>query len=395
MEDMQRAWAEIDLDAISHNVKEIKNIIRPDVKLMAVVKADAYGHGAFEVAKACLESGAERLGVAFSDEAVELRKKGIGVPILLLGVSMPDAIESIIKYDITPAVADVEFAQQLSKAAVAAQKTVKVHIKADTGMFRIGFQFTGDDKQRLETVEKIVEISKLPNIEIEGMFTHLSTADEEGRDYTKRQLANFMELDAKLKERGVEIPIRHIANSAGQIRYPELQLDMVRAGIILYGLYPSDEVSYEPLELKPAMKFKARVVNVKNIEKGDSISYGRSFTAEKSTRLATISVGYADGYSRIMSGRAVVSVNGKKVPQVGRICMDQCMIDVSGVNNIDIGDEVTLFGDGAVSAESVAANLGTINYEVVCMVGRRVPRIYIKDRKIEKSINYLLENDGQ
>ncbi len=395
MEDMQRAWAEIDLDAISHNVKGIKKIIRPDVKLMAVVKADAYGHGAFEVAKTCLESGAERLAVAFVDEAVELREKGIDVPILLLGVSMPDAIESIIKYDITPAVAGVEFAKRLSDAAVAAQKTVKIHIKADTGMFRIGFQFTGDSEQRLETVEKIVEISKLPNIEIEGMFTHLSTADEEGRDYTKQQFANFMELDEKLKARGVEIPIRHIANSAGQIRYPELQLDMVRAGIILYGLYPSDEVSYEPLELRPAMKFKARVVNVKNIEKGDSISYGRSFTAEKPIKLATISVGYADGYSRIMSGRAEVSVNGKKVPQVGRICMDQCMIDVSDVNNIDIGDEVTLFGDGAVSAESVAANLGTINYEVVCMVGRRVPRIYIKNQRIEKSLNYLLESDGQ
>ncbi len=395
MEDMQRAWAEVDLDAISHNVKGIKNIIRPDVKLMAVVKADAYGHGAFEVAKTCLESGAERLAVAFVDEAVELRKGGIDVPILLLGVSMPDAIESIIRYDITPAVASVEFAKQLSKAAVAAQKTVKVHIKADTGMFRVGFQFTGDSEQRLETVEKIVEISKLPNIEIEGMFTHLSTADETGRDYTKQQFQNYMELDEKLKARGIQIPIRHIANSAGQIRYPELQLDMVRAGIILYGLYPSAEVSYEPLDLKPAMKFKARIVNIKNIEKGDSISYGRSFTAEKETKLATISVGYADGYSRIMSGRAEVSVNGKKVPQVGRICMDQCMIDVSGVNNIDIGDEVTLFGDEAVSAESVAANLGTINYEVVCMVGRRVPRIYIKNQRIEKGLNYLLENDGQ
>ena len=395
MEDMQRAWVEIDLDAISHNVKEIKNIIRPDVKLMAVVKADAYGHGAYEVAKTCLESGAERLAVAFVDEAVELRRKGIDVPVLLLGVSMPEAIESIIKYDITPAVAGVDFAKQLSKAAATAQKTVKIHIKADTGMFRIGFQFTGDSKQRLETVEKIVEISKLPNIEIEGMFTHLSTADEEGRDYTKQQFENFMELDEKLKARGVQIPIRHIANSAGQIRYPELQLDMVRAGIILYGLYPSDEVSYEPLKLRPAMKFKTRIVNIKNIKKGDSISYGRSFTAEKETKLATISVGYADGYSRIMSGRAETSINGKKVPQVGRICMDQCMIDVSGVNNIDIGDEVTLFGDEAVSAESVAANLGTINYEVVCMVGRRVPRIYIKNQRIEKGLNYLLENDGR
>ena len=395
MENTQRAWAEIDLDAISHNVKGIKNIIRPDVKLMAVVKADAYGHGAFEVAKTCLESGAERLAVAFVDEAVELREKGIDVPILLLGVSMPDAIGNIIKYDITPAVADVEFAKQLSKAAVAAQKTVKIHIKADTGMFRIGFQFTGDIEQRLETVEKIVEISKLPNIEIEGMFTHLSTADQADTGYTKKQFENFMELYEKLKARGVQIPLRHIANSAAQIRYPELQLDMVRAGIILYGLYPSDEVSYEPLKLLPAMKFKTRIINIKNIEKGDSISYGRSFTAEKTTKLATISVGYADGYSRIMSGRAEVSLSGKKVPQVGRICMDQCMIDVSGVNNIDIGDEVTLFGDEAVSAESVAANLGTINYEVVCMVGRRVPRIYIKNQKIEKSLNYLLKSDGQ
>lgn len=395
MKDMQRAWAEIDLDAISHNIKEIKNCLKPGVGLMAVVKADAYGHGVVEVARTAIESGAERLAVAFVDEAIQLRNCGIDVPILILGASAPESIEDLINYDITPAVFNVDFAKQLSDAAVRLKKTVKIHIKVDTGMFRIGFQFTGDAEQRTETTRKIVEVSKLPNIEIEGMFTHLSTADEADGIYTQKQFENFTELVERLAENSVNIPIKHVANSAAQIRYKQMQLDMVRAGIILYGLYPSNEVTYEPVHLKPAMTFKARVVNIKEIEKGDSISYGRSFEADKRMKIATVSVGYADGYSRIMSNRAEVSFNGKKLKQLGRICMDQCMIDVTDVNNIDIGDEVILFGDSLVTADDVAAKLGTINYEVVCMVGKRTPRIYIKGGKIIKSCNYLLNRDGQ
>ncbi|MBR5613947.1 MAG: alanine racemase [Clostridia bacterium] len=395
MEDMQRAWAEIDLDAISHNVKEIKNCLKPGVKLMGVVKADAYGHGACETAKTVLESGADCLAVASVDEAMELRRFGIDAAILVLGNSGAELIDDLIKYEITPAVFNVEFAKQLSCAAVNWGKTIKVHIKVDTGMSRIGFQYTGGCEQKTDTIEKIIEISKLDGIEVEGLFTHLSTADETDDEYTQRQFRSFMELSKALEGRGLDIPVKHIANSAAQIRYPEMQLDMVRAGIILYGLYPSEGVCYEPLKLMPAMKFKARIINIKNIEKGDSVSYGRSFTAQQRMQIATVAIGYADGYSRILSDKAEVSVKGKKIRQVGRICMDQCMIDVTSVNNIDNGDEVTLFGDSVVSAEDVAAKLGTINYEVVCMVSRRIPRIYIKDGKTAKSCNYLLEKDGR
>ena len=395
MEDMQRAWAEIDLDAISHNVKEIKKCLKPGVKLMGVVKADAYGHGACETAKTVLESGADCLAVASVDEAMELRRFGIDAAILVLGNSGAELIDDLIKYDITPAVFNTEFAKQLSRAAANWGKTVKVHIKVDTGMSRIGFQYTGSIEQKTDTVEKIIEISKLEGIEIEGLFTHLSTADEADGEYTQQQFRSFMELSVALQGRGLDIPVKHIANSAAQIRYPEMQLDMVRAGIILYGLYPSEGVCYEPLNLMPAMRFKARIINIKNIEKGDSVSYGRSFTAQQRMQIATVAIGYADGYSRILSDKAEVSVKGKKIRQVGRICMDQCMIDVTSVNNIDNGDEVTLFGDSVVSAEDVAAKLGTINYEVVCMVSRRIPRIYIKDGKTAKSCNYLLEKDGR
>ncbi len=398
MNNTQRAWAEIDLDSIAHNVREIKKRLKSNVRLMGVVKADAYGHGVMETAKTILENGADCLAVAFIDEAVQLRISGIEVPILILGNSAEESIDDLLEYDITPAVFTESFAVALSKRAAQLGKIAKIHIKIDTGMHRIGFLYSLDKSECENTVKKIIEISQLPNIEIEGIFSHLSTSDEEDTEYTYEQFGRFAELTERLAAEGLNIPIRHIANSAATARFPELQLDMVRAGVIMYGMYPSQCVDYNGLDLKPAMKFKTRVINVKSVDEGAAISYGRQYTAKSAQKIATIAVGYADGYSRVLSGTAEAIVDGVVVKQLGRICMDQCMIDVTSVNNINIGDEVTLFGesDGVnIPIENVADKMGTINYEIACIVGKRIPRIYIKDGKPTKSVNYLLSMMGE
>lgn len=389
MEGTERAWAEIDLDAIAHNVRQIKSCLAPGVKLMGVVKADAYGHGVEKTAEVVLENGADCLAVACIDEAIQLRHAGFKCPVLILGFSSEETVERLLEDDITPAVFSYKFAKQLSDAAVMRGKTAKIHIKVDTGMFRIGF-LCGDDASRNETVKQIIKISRLPNIELEGIFTHLSTADEKDTEYSHTQFQRFCDVVSLLEKEGLHIPIKHCANSAGLIRFPEMQLDMVRAGIVIYGLRPSLDVSYKPVELKPAMKFKTRIINIKEVAAGSGISYGRTFTAKKALRVATLPVGYADGYSRLLSDKAEVSLGGVSAKQIGRICMDQCMIDVTDVNNINIGDEVTLFGDSVVTADSIAEKMGTINYEVACMVGKRIPRVYIRNGKTESCLNNLV-----
>ncbi len=397
MDNTQRAWVEIDLDRIAHNMREIKKCLKPDVRLMGVVKADAYGHGAYEIAKTILENGAEQLSVAFVDEAVELRKCGISAPILILGNSSETSIEDLISYDITPAVFTMEFAKALSKHAHSVGKTIRVHIKVDTGMHRIGFLYGEDANERAKTIENIIEISKFPGIEIEGIFSHFSTSDEEDTEYTLEQLRKFKELTENLEDLGIKIQLKHIANSAAIIKFPEAQFDMVRAGVIMYGMYPSEWVKKSPINLKPAMSFRTRIINIKTLGKGSGISYGKSYITDAPTKLATICVGYADGYSRVFSGKANVLVNGKLVKQLGRICMDQCMIDVTTVNNIGIGDVVTLFGSGDggnIPIEELAEIMGTINYEISCMIGRRIPHVYIKGGKVAKSANYLLATEG-
>ncbi len=389
MDNMQRAWVEVNLDSIAHNVRQIKSILKPGTKLMGVVKADAYGHGVYTVSKTLLESGADSLAVAFIDEAVQLRKYGIDAPVLILGNSAESSVDDLMEYDITPSVFTMEFARLLSEKACRFGKTIKVHVKVDTGMGRIGFVY-GDDKAQCEkTVECIKEIYGLPGIELEGLFTHFATADEEDEAYVNTQFKRFMELCHRLEEMGIDIPVKHTANSAAQIRFPQMQLDMVRAGIILYGMYPSEENFYQGLDLRPAMTFKTRVTCIKEMEKNSGISYGRTYVTASKKKIATIAIGYADGYSRLLSDKARVQLGGKTVRQVGRICMDQCMIDVTNVNNINIGDEVTLFG-GDIPVEDIAAKMGTINYEVVCMVGNRIPRVYIKDEKIVDEKNSLL-----
>jgi len=392
MSDEYRAWTEISLDAISHNVKEIKKCLKTGVKLMGVVKADAYGHGAFEVAEALLENGTEYLAVAFCDEAVELRKQGVEVPILVLGNSIQSDIESLIDFGITVTVSDYGFAKELSDKAVEKKKDVLVHVKIDTGMSRIGF-LADSEENLVASRDEILRISKLPNIMVEGMFTHFASADEVDEKYTYMQYKRFVEMQEALEEKGMRIPIKHVCNSAGLVKFPEMQLDMVRAGIILYGMYPSADFDRNSIRLVPAMKFKTRITQIKELDEGVSLSYGMTHTLEKRSEIATMSVGYADGYPRNLSNKAKVLVKGQLANQLGRICMDQCMIDVTKVNNINVGDEVTLFGDAeaSVSVDRIAELLGTINYEVTCGIGRRVPRIYIKNGKIVKVRNYILD----
>lgn len=385
-----RAWAEIDLDAIKNNIRIIRERTSTKAMVMAVVKADAYGHGVREVTKTLLENGADRLAVATADEAIQLRDEGFNVPILILGYVLSDDIERLIKADITLTVFDLEQAKIISEKASILRKGCKIHIKLDTGMSRIGYVCTDDEDG---IIDSIGQISRLPGIEIEGIFSHFAKADETDPSYTHLQFGRFEKIIKRLEQSGIHIPIKHICNSAGILLYPEYHLDMVRSGIITYGLAPSDEVDISDTGLMPAMEFKATVVNVKTISADTPVSYGGKFVAKAGSRIATISAGYADGYSRVLSNKAQVLIKGHKADVAGNVCMDQFMVDVSEIENINIGDEVILFGsDGnnIITVESVASIIGTISYETVCVVGKRVPRVYIQDGKEVNVLNYLV-----
>lgn len=393
----KRAWADIDLDALINNISEIRRHVGEHTKIMGIVKADGYGHGYLEVAKTLIANGADALGVAFMDEAIQIRKCGIDTPILILGYTHPDYAEELIEKDIMPNCYTRDMAEAMSRAGQKLGKTGKIHIKIDTGMGRVGYRYSEDEELNRATVEEIIEISKLPNLEIDGLFTHFAVADDDDDEYTKMQYRRFSELCDRVKAAGVKVNLRHCCNSAGLMRFPEFHMDMVRPGIILYGLMPSDFVDKSILNLKPAMALKAKITNIKTVEKGTSVSYGRKYQSESpKTKIATVSIGYADGYSRILSGKAEIIAGGKKCRQIGNICMDQCMIDVTNVNNINIGDEAILFGkssDGVeIPIEDIADIMGTINYEILCVVGKRVPRVYLKDGKIADVHNYLLDN---
>jgi len=385
---LNRAWAEINLDNIAHNVREIRRITNKRAELMGVVKADAYGHGVMEVTKTLLENGVTSLAVSMLDEAIQLRKNGINVPILILSYTDPARAEEIILNNVTQTVFSHDLAEALSKAAVKLDKRAKIHIKIDTGMTRVGFA------PGYSAVKDVVRISKLPGIIIEGLFTHFASADEKDSEYTLMQFERFMSICTELNRIGILIPIRHVANSAAVIQFPQMHLNMVRPGIILYGMYPSEEVDRSRINLKPAMELKANVILVKDVEEGTSISYGRIFTTNRKSRIATIPIGYADGYTRLLSNKGKVLINGQVAPIVGRICMDQCMIDVTDVRGeVKVGDEVTLIGaqgENRITAEDVADQIGTINYEVTCVIGKRIPRVYLKDGRIVKVLNYLI-----
>ncbi len=379
---------EIDLDNLAHNIREVSNIVGEDTLITAVVKANAYGHGSLEVGKVFLENGANRLGVSTLSEAVELRKGNIDAPILILNHTPRERYGDIVYYDLITNVYNYEDAKALSKEAVNLGKKVKIHIKIDTGMGRIGF--LPDE----ESIEKIIEIGNLDNVEIEGIFSHFARADEEDKSYTREQYRRFSWVIDRLKEKGMEIPIKHISNSAGIIDTPEYNMDMVRAGIILYGYYPSNEVKKDRLKIKPAMTLKSYISNIKIVEKGTGIGYNQLFTTYRKSIIGTIPIGYADGYSRMLTGKGEVSIHGKRVPIIGRICMDQMMVDLTDVDDVKIGDRVVLFGYGDSSypsVEEIAETLGTVSYEIICMMGRRLPRIYVKGGNINNIVDYIID----
>lgn len=379
-------WAEINLDNLAHNMREIRRLADKKAMVTAVIKADGYGHGAKHITDTLLKNGADRFAVAVLDEALELRESGVEEPILVLGYTPPEKVKDIVKYDIHQAVYSYELAESISKEAVKQNKKAKIHIKIDTGMGRIGL------KPDEDSVNMIKEISILPNLVMEGIFTHFAIADEKDKNYTMEQFKKFTWICKRLEEEGVKINVRHCGNSATIIDLPEMHMDMVRAGIILYGLMPSQDVELEKIDLKQVMSLKARVTHVKEIEKDESVSYGRKFIASKKSKIASLPLGYADGYTRMLSGKAEALIKGVRVPVVGRICMDQCMIDVTDIDGVKVGDEVVLFGEqngSFISIDELAEKLGTINYEIVCMIGKRIPRVYVKDGQISCIHNFI------
>ena len=389
MYSLNRAWVEVNLDAITHNLNEIKKITNKNTEICGVVKADAYGHGFLEVSKTLIKNGVTYLAVSMLDEALQLRKQGIETPILILSYTDPIRCDEIVLNNITQTVFSYDLAKSLSQSAQKLKKNVKIHIKIDTGMGRVGF-LTG-----YSSIKTILAISELPNIIIEGIFTHFASADEDDKSYTYLQFEKFMSICNELKRIGLLIPIKHVCNSAGLMEFPNMQLDMVRPGIILYGMYPSSCVQKSRLNLIPAMTLKANITLIKDVEPNTFISYGRIFKTTRKSKIATIPIGYADGYLRNLTNKARILVNGQFAPIVGKICMDQCMADVTDIKgDISCGQQVVLIGgqgDARISIEEVSNNLNSINYETSCLIGKRVPRFYIASGKIYSVLNYLIE----
>ena len=367
-----RTYAKIDLDAIEHNILEVKKRIEKGVKVLAVIKADGYGHGATVLGE-FLKNQVDYYGVATIEEAIELRDNGIELPILILGYTSPSQYIELVKNDITQTIYSLEMAKEISNAAKLCKKAAKIHIALDTGMTRIGLE---PNEAGIIELQKILSLS---NVVVEGLFTHFSCADETDKAYSKLQMErydNFMNL---LDERSIDIPIKHICNSAGIMEFNHHRFDMVRSGIITYGLYPSEEVNKNAIELKPALEWKAHVVNVKTVDEGCGVSYGKTYITKGKTKIATISVGYADGYPRALSSKGRVLISGEYAPIIGRVCMDQMMVDVTHIDNVEIEDEVILVGkdkDKSISVEELAYLAGSFNYEFVCGICKRVKRIY-------------------
>lgn len=385
-----RYYADIDLDAFEHNIEAIKKRIGSKTMLCGVIKANGYGHGAVPLAKAMEAMNVEWFAVSCVDEALELRLNGIQKPVLILGAAEEERYGEMIENHITPTIFTYKAAEKLSEVlkAYPQKQPFNIHIKIDTGMSRIGFF---PDKESAET---IVKISELPGIYIEGLFTHFACADMSGREATKKQLEKYEWLVGQLESRGISIPIKHCANSAGIMAYEEAYFNMVRAGIIIYGLYPSEEMDKDALPLRPVMSLKSHITYIKEVPEGTGVSYGSTYVAKKSTKIATVPVGYADGYPRSLSGKGRVLIKGQYAPVIGRVCMDQMMVDITGLQGIEEGDVVTLAGrDGEafIPVEEPAGKAGSFNYEFVCSVSRRVPRVYYKKSKKVEEIHYLLQ----
>ncbi len=378
----ERAWAKIDLDAIGHNVNLVKSKVGDSVKVLGVVKANAYGHGAAEVSR-YLETRLDYFAVATAEEALQLKRAGITKPVMILGAVPQASLPALIERGVMPTVFTSENALQVQNAAKKAGIIAKIHIALDTGMSRIGFQ--------PDEIDDIVAVSKLPNIEIEGVFTHYSCADTSDKAHSLKQLEQYTRTVDELERRGVHIPIKHISNSAGIIDFQDSHFNMVRTGIITYGLYPSSDVN-AAFGLKPAMSLYAKVVHVKTLGAGHGVSYGATYVTKGDTRIATLAIGYADGYPRALSNRGRVLLRGEYAPVIGRVCMDQIMVDVTRIPDVRTGDTATVVGeDGGkhIFVEELANDSASFNYEFVCGVGMRVPRVFYQNGKAVKRVCYV------
>lgn len=392
LEFLRRTWAQINLDAIDNNINQIRSVMAPEAKLCAVVKADCYGHGYAYTAQEMSSAGADWFAVSNLAEALQLRRVGITKPVLILGYTPPEKARELVFNDISQSVYSPEYAKALSDNASMAGVRVNAHIKIDTGMSRIGFRYH-DSIDDYESVQEAADICSLPGIRPEGIFTHFSSADcADGEVFTRIQYELFLNMIARLKSLGIEFEYRHCSNSAAILQYPEMNLDMARAGVILYGVYPSSAVPHN-IKLLPVMELKTVVSMVKDVPAGTPVSYGRTFTSERDMRVATVPIGYADGYPRRLSNKMDMLVNGKRAHVLGNVCMDQTMLDVTGIDGVKEGKQITVFGadNGAyISVDEIAANAGLINYEVLCSLSRRVPRVYIKNNEIIETTDYML-----
>ena len=380
-------YVRIDLSAVSENFDAIRR--RSGVAVMGIVKADAYGHGAVQIARH-LQDKCAFFGVSNVAEALELRQAGVDTPILILGHTPPSAFPTVIREGIRPAIFSLEDGKILSDEAVRQGITAKFHLAVDTGMSRLGFQATQ------ESAKLCAEICALPNLEVEGLFSHFATADCADLSRSREQIRRFEEFDGWLCELGVNVPIRHMNNSAGIMNFGHAY-ELVRSGIVTYGLYPSDEVDPELLTLKPALQWFSRVSHVKTLPAGREISYGGTYVTDRPTRVATVPVGYADGYCRSLSNKFHVLIHGQFAPILGRICMDQMMVDVTHIENVQPGDKVTLVGrdgENAISVETIANAAGSFNYEFICGISRRVPRYYYRDGQLVRKVHYLLDHQS-
>ncbi len=389
---LRRTWAQINLDAIENNIFQIKSLLKPGCLLCATVKADCYGHGYAFTASAMSDAGADWFSVSNLAEALQLRRAGITKPVLILGYTPPENVKELVYNDISQAVFSLDYAKSLSLYAERDNVTVNAHIKVDTGMSRIGFRYQ-DSVEDAGIIDEIADVCSLPGINPEGIFTHFSSADgENGELFTRLQYELFCTCVDSLKQLGIEFSIRHCSNSAAILNYPEMHFDMVRAGLILYGHYPSQYVR-RPIRLLPVMELKTVISMVKEVPAGTPFSYGGTSVSDTDRVVATVPIGYADGYPRLSSNKMYMLVNGKKAPVLGNVCMDQTIIDVTGIEGAKEGKTITVFGsdNGAyLDVGEIARCAGTINYEILCSLSRRVPRVYIKDNEFFDTTDYML-----
>ena len=374
---MKRTWAEVDFDKLAHNYHALRGLAPAGTKYLGLVKADAYGHGAVPVAKKLEELGADYLGVACLDEAIEVREAGVKTPILILGCTSSIYAAELVKYNITQACYDLEYAKELSAGAQKAGGTITVHIQCDTGMTRLGFMCHEETMEK--SASEIIEAVKLPGLKAEGIFTHFSDSDG-SEEYTMLQFGRFQDIIQRVRDLGYEFEIRHCANSAATLLYPATYLDMIRPGSVQFGHFPDAKMDHALCDLVPVLELKSRVATVRDVPANTPVSYGRTNTLTRPSRLAVIPVGYGDGFCRGFSNKLTVLINGKKLPIVGRICMDMCMVDVTDAPDVKEGDVAILYGSDGTNDQPVEAGaeiMNTISYELLCVLTKRIPRIYL------------------